>query len=52
MTSADFNIDPVGSGPYQFDQLIVENGQIQEGDYILMVAFGAGFTWASAVVQW
>jgi 3-oxoacyl-[acyl-carrier-protein] synthase-3 len=30
----------------------VENGQIQEGDYILMVAFGAGFTWASAVVQW
>jgi peptide/nickel transport system substrate-binding protein len=29
LASADFNIDPVGSGPYQFDQLIVENGQIQ-----------------------
>jgi 3-oxoacyl-[acyl-carrier-protein] synthase III len=30
----------------------VEAGLIKEGDYILMVAFGAGFTWASAVVQW
>ncbi|HAL16270.1 MAG TPA: hypothetical protein DCP32_05820 [Anaerolineaceae bacterium] len=24
----DFNIQPVGSGPYQFDRLIVDNGQI------------------------
>jgi peptide/nickel transport system substrate-binding protein len=29
MASAEFNIKPVGSGPYKFDQLIVENGQIQ-----------------------
>ena len=29
LASAEFNINPVGSGPYQFDQLIVENGQIQ-----------------------
>jgi len=28
MASADFNIDPVGTGPYKFDRLIVENGQI------------------------
>ncbi|MBK9926582.1 MAG: peptide ABC transporter substrate-binding protein [Anaerolineales bacterium] len=28
MASAEFNIKPVGSGPYKFDQLIVENGQI------------------------
>jgi peptide/nickel transport system substrate-binding protein len=28
MATADFNIEPVGTGPYQFDQLIVENGQI------------------------
>jgi len=28
MTSAEFNIDPVGSGPYKFDQLIVDDGQI------------------------
>jgi peptide/nickel transport system substrate-binding protein len=29
MASAEFNIAPVGTGPYKFDQLIVENGQIQ-----------------------
>ena len=28
MESAEFNLEPVGSGPYKFDQLIVENGQI------------------------
>ena len=28
MASADFNIKPVGTGPYKFDRLLVENGQI------------------------
>jgi peptide/nickel transport system substrate-binding protein len=28
MEKADFNINPVGSGPYKFDHLLVENGQI------------------------
>jgi ABC-type dipeptide transport system, periplasmic component len=28
MEKADFNINPVGSGPYKFDHLIVDNGQI------------------------
>lgn len=28
MASAEFNINPVGSGPYEFDQLLVEDGQI------------------------
>ena len=28
MSTAEFNINPVGTGPYKFDQLIVENGQI------------------------
>ncbi|MGB8984414.1 MAG: peptide ABC transporter substrate-binding protein [Anaerolineales bacterium] len=28
MSIADFNINPVGSGPYKFDHLIVDNGQI------------------------
>ena len=28
MAKADFNINPVGSGPYKFDHLIVESGQI------------------------
>lgn len=27
-------------------------GRIQRGDKILMVAFGAGLTWASAVIEW
>ena len=37
--------------PVALDEAL-EAGRIEEGDYILMVAFGAGFTWASAVVQW
>ncbi|NJC95577.1 MAG: peptide ABC transporter substrate-binding protein [Anaerolineae bacterium] len=28
MANAEFNINPVGTGPYRFDHLIVENGQI------------------------
>ena len=28
LVTAEFNIDPVGSGPYQFDHLILEQGQI------------------------
>jgi peptide/nickel transport system substrate-binding protein len=28
MASADFNINPIGSGPYRFDQLLVDDGQI------------------------
>jgi 3-oxoacyl-[acyl-carrier-protein] synthase III len=30
----------------------VQNGQIKAGDRIVLVAFGAGLTWASAVVKW
>jgi 3-oxoacyl-[acyl-carrier-protein] synthase-3 len=29
-----------------------EQGRIKPGDNILMVAFGAGFTWGSAVLRW
>lgn len=29
MPDAEFNINPVGSGPYKFDHLIVDNGQIR-----------------------
>lgn len=28
------------------------NGRIQSGDNVLMVAFGGGLTWASAVIRW
>ncbi len=30
----------------------VSSGRIQRGDLVLLVAFGAGFTWAAAVVEW
>ncbi len=30
----------------------VSTGQIQHGDLILLVVFGAGLTWASAVIEW
>ena len=29
-----------------------EEGRIKEGDHVCMVSFGAGLTWASAIVQW
>ena len=28
LANADFNISPVGTGPYKFDHLIMDNGQI------------------------
>lgn len=30
----------------------VEGGMLKEGDDVVMVAFGAGFTWASALLRW
>jgi 3-oxoacyl-[acyl-carrier-protein] synthase III len=30
----------------------VEQGRVKAGDHVLMVAFGAGFTWASTVMRW
>ncbi len=27
-------------------------GRLHEGDYVLMSGFGAGMTWASAIIQW
>jgi 3-oxoacyl-[acyl-carrier-protein] synthase III len=37
--------------PVALDEAI-EMGRVQEGDHVLMVAFGAGFTWAASVFQW
>jgi 3-oxoacyl-[acyl-carrier-protein] synthase-3 len=28
------------------------SGRMKEGDYILLVVFGGGLTWASSVIQW
>jgi 3-oxoacyl-[acyl-carrier-protein] synthase-3 len=30
----------------------VDEGRIKQGDYIVLVAFGSGFTWASAMIKW
>ncbi|MFO1499121.1 MAG: beta-ketoacyl-ACP synthase III [Verrucomicrobiota bacterium] len=30
----------------------VQSGRIQSGDLILLVVFGAGLTWAAAVIEW
>lgn len=37
--------------PVALDEAI-EQGRIKRGDNVLMVAFGAGFTWGSAVARW
>ena len=29
-----------------------EQGKIKEGDHVVLAAFGSGFTWASAVINW
>jgi 3-oxoacyl-[acyl-carrier-protein] synthase-3 len=29
-----------------------EQGKIKDGDLICLAAFGSGFTWASALLQW
>ena len=28
------------------------SGRIKQGDYVLMVVFGGGLTWASTIVEW
>src|SRR3954466_10327675 len=50
------NVDRYGntssaSIPLALDQAIAE-GRVKSGSVILLVAFGAGFTWGSAVVRW
>jgi 3-oxoacyl-[acyl-carrier-protein] synthase-3 len=27
-------------------------GRIKQGDYVLMVVFGGGLTWASTIIEW
>ena len=37
--------------PIAIDEAISE-GKINRGDYIVLVAFGSGFTWASSLIRW
>ena len=30
----------------------VEEEKVKEGDTIILAAFGAGYTWASAAIRW
>ena len=56
MSKVMVNVDRYGntssaSIPLALDQAVAE-GRIQPGSVVLLVAFGAGFTWGSAVVRW
>ena len=30
----------------------LEEGKFAKGDHIILTAFGAGYTWASAAIRW
>jgi 3-oxoacyl-[acyl-carrier-protein] synthase III len=56
MSKVMVNLDRFGntssaSIPLAIDQALSE-GRIQRGSLLLLVAFGAGFTWGSSVVRW
>jgi len=56
MSKVMVNLDRYGntssaSIPLALDQAITE-GRVKPGSLVLLVAFGAGFTWGSAVVRW
>ena len=37
--------------PIAIDEAVTE-GILRRGDYLILVAFGSGFTWASALIKW
>jgi 3-oxoacyl-[acyl-carrier-protein] synthase-3 len=56
MAKVMVNVDRFGntssaSIPLALDQAINE-GRVKPGSLLLLVAFGAGFTWGSAVIRW
>jgi len=56
MNKVAINIDRYGntssaSIPMALDE-VVREGRIKKDDYILLEAFGAGLTWASALIRW
>jgi 3-oxoacyl-[acyl-carrier-protein] synthase-3 len=56
MSKVMVNLDRYGntssaSIPLALDQAIAER-RVVPGSLVLLVAFGAGFTWGSAVVRW
>ncbi|MEZ5233033.1 MAG: beta-ketoacyl-ACP synthase III [Acidimicrobiia bacterium] len=56
MEKASLNIDRVGntssaSIPMALDEAVAD-GRVKAGDLVLLVGFGAGMTWASALLRW
>jgi 3-oxoacyl-[acyl-carrier-protein] synthase III len=56
MNKVMVNVDRYGntssaSIPLALDQAIAE-GRVKQGSLLLLVAFGAGFTWGSTVIRW
>ncbi len=56
MDKVFINLDRYGntsaaSIPIALDEAL-GSGRIQEGDYVMLEAFGAGLTWASALLKW
>jgi 3-oxoacyl-[acyl-carrier-protein] synthase-3 len=56
MSKVMVNVDRFGntssaSIPLALDQAVAE-GRVKPGSIVLLVAFGAGFTWGSAVLRW
>lgn len=41
-----------GTVPICLYDALVEQQRIKRGDYIVMAAFGAGFTWGSVLIRW
>jgi 3-oxoacyl-[acyl-carrier-protein] synthase III len=56
MSKVMVNVDRYGntssaSIPLALEQAVAE-GRVGPGSVVLLVAFGAGFTWGSAVIRW
>jgi 3-oxoacyl-[acyl-carrier-protein] synthase-3 len=46
-----FGNTSAASVPIALDEA-VQTGRVQDGDYILLEAFGGGLTWASSLIKW
>ncbi len=56
MEKLPMNLDRYGNTSAASIPLVLEevyqNGGIKTGNYVLMIAFGAGMTWASTLIKW
>jgi 3-oxoacyl-[acyl-carrier-protein] synthase-3 len=57
MSKVIVNIDryantTAGTIPLCLYEALVEQNRLKKGDYLVMAAFGAGFTWGSTLIKW